>query len=288
MQLKNIAKEISTSSIVGVGESTHGTHEFFITKSELFIELVKNHGFNTLLFEDRPKECSDISSYIKTGEGDLKNLMRKLYPVWNVKELSELIEWLRDNYTDYPVEFIGFDIDQSKDNINKRDELMAKNITKFKSKNPKMKAMVWAHNTHIKVSSEVKEFQPMGMFLRKELGKDYLAIAQFFGIGEFSATNIDKSQPDSKDRRLKKVSIKNIPVNLLEAELNRFGSKFYYLSKEKFDEKFQKVYPVRSIGWGLVVSQIDEYVENCNPIREFDGLIYHPISHTSTSLLDTI
>lgn len=40
------------STLIGLGESSHGTHEFFINKFEIFKQLVTKHGFNTMLFED--------------------------------------------------------------------------------------------------------------------------------------------------------------------------------------------------------------------------------------------
>lgn len=48
-QIDSITKK---SRLVGLGESSHGTHEFFYNKFEIFKQLVKKHGFNTMLFED--------------------------------------------------------------------------------------------------------------------------------------------------------------------------------------------------------------------------------------------
>ena len=57
MEIAQAAEMLSKAKLVGLGESTHGTHEFFNFKSELFRQLVTDHGFNTLLFEDSQKAC---------------------------------------------------------------------------------------------------------------------------------------------------------------------------------------------------------------------------------------
>lgn len=43
-----IAAVLGGAKVVGLGESTHGTHEFFVAKSEIIKSLVCEHGFNTL------------------------------------------------------------------------------------------------------------------------------------------------------------------------------------------------------------------------------------------------
>lgn len=282
MRLENVIRKVSSASVVGIGESTHGTHEFFNTKTSIFTELVTNHGFNTFMLEDRHEQCQDINEYIKTGNGNLKELMRNLYSVWRVEELAELIGWMRDNYSIYQVDFVGFDIDQDKENTEIRDELMAKKIIGYIEQSPDAKIMIWGHNTHIKTSSEINRFRPMGMFLRKMLSKDYCAIAQFFGTGIFSAAIINKSDPNSRDRTLKQVRVTGIPSRLLEKKLNNLENEPYFLEKEKFKpgglsgQNF-----IRSIGWGLIPDRLDEYIEKCNIEKEFDGLIYFPVTTRS-------
>lgn len=278
MDFKQISDEFAQAKIIGVGESTHGTHEFFIAKSELFKRLVKENGLNALLFEDGIKQCSAINEYISSGKGNLKELVLRFYPVWRNQEVIQLLQWMRDNFSQYPVNFVGFDTDQSIIDASKRDEYMAQNITTYVNENPNQKILIWAHNSHIKVSSEVEKFHTMGMFLKQEFGNNYCAIAQFFGIGEFSAAHIDENHPESIDRTLKPVHISNIPEKLLENRLNKLSKHAYFLSKNEFNNKglLRDSASVRSIGWGVVPSRIDEYVENCNLEQEFDGLIFYP------------
>ena len=137
-----LANIVAHARFVGVGESTHGTHEFFEFKASLFKELVLHHRFNTLLLEDSAYVCRDINKYIKYGVGDLPALMSRLYSVWRIEELQELLEWLHKNSSNYLLEFIGFDIKQTSGNLSVRDELMAANILRLAKKNSSMKALV--------------------------------------------------------------------------------------------------------------------------------------------------
>ncbi len=68
-----VAKLAASHQLVGVGESTHGTHEFFDFKSQLFKKLTE-HGFNVLLLEDSPGVCSQINDYIKSARGNIDSV----------------------------------------------------------------------------------------------------------------------------------------------------------------------------------------------------------------------
>lgn len=287
MDFQAIADKLSTARLVGIGESTHGTHEFFMSKVKLFKNLVEQHSFNTLMLEDGRNVCKNINAYIQTGEGNLSAIMSDLYSVWRVSELADLIHWLRENRTSYQVNFVGFDIAQSTNDASRRDELMARNISSYLDSNLNSHALIWAHNSHIKTSSEDKEFKPMGMFLRNKFGEKYVAIAQFFGLGQFNATHINVSSSDSKDITLQLVTVESIPADLLEHGLNKLNDKPFFLAREEFKSKnltIKTYAKVRSIGWGLVPRRLNEYVEGCNLVQEFDGLIYYPTAAASQPL----
>ena len=279
-----VAKLAASHQLVGVGESTHGTHEFFDFKSQLFKKLTE-HGFNVLLLEDSPGVCSQINDYIKSARGNIDQLMTGLYSVWRTKELKQLIVWLKDNYKQCPVELVGFDIFQSADNLKVRDELMAKNIFNYVKANPKSKVFIWAHNVHVKSVSH-KDGEPMGKFLRKWFGRDYFAIGQFFGVGSFSATIIDEKNPDWLNRKLSVVSVNSIPSDFLEHRLNEIDEKPYYLSNIGMAafKYLDKTYRARSLGWGLVPNQVDSIVERLNPVKDFDIITYFPSAMHSQPL----
>lgn len=273
-----IAKLAASSQIIGVGESTHGTHDFFEFKVKLFIELAKKHSFNTFMLEDSSAACQKLNRYIETGAGDLDKLMSSLYSVWRVDELKKLVQWLRDNHANYPIQFLGFDINQNAKNIERRDESMAKNIYDYAKENPKSKFFVWAHNAHIKYNGHTKDEKPMGMFLRCWFGRDYFAVGQFFGYGSFSATIIDEENSDWANRKLSPIEVKSIPDNFLEQKLHEIDNKPFYLSGIEMTafNYLNRVYPARSLGWGLVPKQLDSIVEKVNATKDFGIITYFP------------
>ena len=100
--------------VVGMGESTHGTHEFFDSRIELFKYLVTSHGFNTFFLEADYANCLPINAYIHGGEGDVNELVGgiDLWP-WITAEMATLVEWMRDynkSNPEKPLDFVGIDV----------------------------------------------------------------------------------------------------------------------------------------------------------------------------------
>lgn len=276
MDITRLTNDISSARLIAIGESTHGTHEFFKTRILIFKELITKHGFTAVMLEDRPELCQQIGQYIKGEPIDIHDVIEQLYPVWQVKELSDFIEWLKDNYVTYPTDVFGFDINQMKEDIEKRDQLMAKNVMQYLKAHPKAKGMIWAHNTHIKKSSTYEGFDSMGVFLEHSLHQHYVTVGQFFGIGSFNATHVKEGQPSS-DRTLRATRAPSIVPDSLESILDT-GS-VYILNKEHLLQKgVTAEYKVRSIGWGLDPEEVDDWLENSEPVKEFDWVIYHPLS----------
>jgi erythromycin esterase len=48
--LKQLNPYFKDVKVIGMGESTHGTHEFSTMRFRMFKFLVENHGFNTFFF----------------------------------------------------------------------------------------------------------------------------------------------------------------------------------------------------------------------------------------------
>lgn len=211
-----IAKRLGAASIVGMGESTHGTHEFFQTKTELFKELVLTQGFNTFFLESVDDRCAEVEAYIQTGEGDPEELVKKLFYVYRNEELLDLVIWLQEHHEQYPIRFIGIDerqyvndyaSDYGLDMVNLRDMRMAQVVRSHMIANTDAKAMIWAHDTHVAAYMNGPEDNPdiryitMGENLRNWVGSDYYAVGQLFGSGYFNAAhieetgNVDNSRP---------------------------------------------------------------------------------------------
>ena len=95
--LKQLDSYFEGVKVVGMGESTHGTHEFFTMRHRMFKFLVEHHGFNTFFLEADYVVCKPIDNYIKTGEGDPAKLIDAiaLWP-WITQEMLDLVEWMKE------------------------------------------------------------------------------------------------------------------------------------------------------------------------------------------------
>lgn len=283
MNIKEIANQFSNKHILGVGESTHGTHEFFMFKAEISIEMIVYHGFNTVMLEDRIGVCKALNEWIYKGTGDLDILLKKLYKVWQIKEIKDFIIWLKHNRNKYPVNFVGFDIVQTQKNINQREALMAKNISNYMHKHQDAKSIVWAHNYHVKYSSPYQGRQ-MGSYLREEFGREYSAVALFFGTGTLCATLMSDSTDYTADRTLDKILVKDLPNDFLEAKLPKNKNEFPTYLRASDVDVFSKKSKARSVGWGAVQKNINDYIDFHIISREFDGVVYYDTAEASRPL----
>ena len=113
--LAPLKKGLSGVSIFGAGEGTHGTHEFFTFKHRLFEFLVREMGYTVFAIEDGMYGAALINQYIRTGQGDPKAILQKeFHNVFQVKELLDLIEWMRSYNATHgnKLTFAGFDSQQ--------------------------------------------------------------------------------------------------------------------------------------------------------------------------------
>lgn len=104
---------VGDSKIIALGESTHGTSEFFALKHRLLQYAVEELGFRAFAIEDHLVVGQNINEYITTGAGTLREAMAGAFNVWSVQEVGALIEWMRAYNEAHPEDrltFIGFDI----------------------------------------------------------------------------------------------------------------------------------------------------------------------------------
>ncbi len=106
---------LSNSKIVGLGEATHGTKEFFQMKHRIFKYLVENHDFKVFAFECDMGESYYVNNYVLNGEGDIDDIMINImhFWTWRTKEVKDLLVWMKEYNTDKTDEdkiyFIGID-----------------------------------------------------------------------------------------------------------------------------------------------------------------------------------
>jgi erythromycin esterase len=94
--LQPLKSIVGNATIVGLGEATHGTHEFFALKSRVVEYLVQQMGFNTFALENGWATLLPMERYVATGEGNPSDLLRHdFYAAWQTKEFLDLYEAIR-------------------------------------------------------------------------------------------------------------------------------------------------------------------------------------------------
>lgn len=108
--------------IVGLGESTHGTREFFQLKHRLLEYLVTELGFTTLAMEASASAGPAVDAYVRGGVGDPAQVLTGLgFWTWRTEEVLDTIEWMRayndGRPADEQVRFAGIDPQRSGDSL---------------------------------------------------------------------------------------------------------------------------------------------------------------------------
>ncbi len=89
---------LADAKIVGLGEATHGTKEFFEMKHRIFRYMVEKFDFKAIGFEMDFAESIIFDDYIQGKRSDeLKILMRTsmIFWIWNTEEVRSLLEWMK-------------------------------------------------------------------------------------------------------------------------------------------------------------------------------------------------
>ena len=107
---------LADKSIIGLGEATHGTADFFNAKFRIFKYLVENHNFKILAIEADFGESLLINDAIQRGATDeIEDLMRTkmIFWTWRTEEVKNLLEWMseynKDKSDDDKLQYLGFD-----------------------------------------------------------------------------------------------------------------------------------------------------------------------------------
>ena len=113
--LTPLKQMIGNASLVGMGEGTHGTREFFQMKHRVFQYLVHQMGFTHFAIEATWPESNDMNTYVLTGKGNPNALLSNLYFwTWRTQEVLDLVKWMREWNVSAPasqrVQFVGFDM----------------------------------------------------------------------------------------------------------------------------------------------------------------------------------
>jgi erythromycin esterase len=119
--LRALGAMVGDAKVVGVGEATHGSHEFFDLKDRLFRYLVEKKGFTTFTLEMSWSAGLEIDDYLQHGDSnrDARQVVHDAMAdsPWDRAEFVTLVQWMRDyniQHPDHPVHFAGDDVSAPK------------------------------------------------------------------------------------------------------------------------------------------------------------------------------
>ncbi|MEW1635902.1 erythromycin esterase family protein [Streptomyces sp. NPDC093801] len=113
--LRALGAMVGGAQVVGLGEATHGSHEFFTMKHRVFQYLVEEHGFTTFALEMSWSAGLRIDEYLQGGSGDPQRIAQETLAgsPWERDEFVRLIGWMREHNRRHPdrrVHFMGDDL----------------------------------------------------------------------------------------------------------------------------------------------------------------------------------
>ena len=112
---------VGSATVVGLGDGTHGTHEFFDIKVRMIDFLVREMGFTSVALEGPFADFNRLNDYVLGGPGDPHTILlhREIgYWMWASEEIVDLANWMRAYNANRgerpPVQIFGFDVTDEK------------------------------------------------------------------------------------------------------------------------------------------------------------------------------
>lgn len=114
--LDAVGDAVGDADVVGLGEASHGTREFFQLKRRLFRYLVERRGLRLLGLEANFAAVLDVNEYVLSGAGTARDALSQdsIHGVYRTESMLALIEWCRSfnegRDRDDRIRFHGIDV----------------------------------------------------------------------------------------------------------------------------------------------------------------------------------
>ncbi|MFE2279670.1 erythromycin esterase family protein [Streptomyces sp. NPDC059454] len=107
-----LGRMVGDAGVVGLGEATHGSRDFFRMKHRVLRYLVEQKGFRTFSLELPWSSGVRVNEYVLYGKGDLDRIAREefqgSYRIWHNADYLNLIEWMRAHNRHHPTDPVRF------------------------------------------------------------------------------------------------------------------------------------------------------------------------------------
>ncbi len=99
--IDGLLDRIGDAQVVLLGEASHGTSEFYLTRQEITKALIEKKGFNFVCAEADWSDAEQINSYVRKQytEKDWMPFTRFPQWMWKNKEVLNFVEWLQEYNT---------------------------------------------------------------------------------------------------------------------------------------------------------------------------------------------
>ncbi len=258
--LDNLIDKTKDKKYVLLGESSHGTYEYYKWRAEITKRLINENNFSYIAIEGDWPYIYNVNLYVKQMESSLSSgkealLTSERWPewMWANKEFLELVEWLHEYNKELPMQdrvgLYGMDMQ----NLNKSINMTLKNLEHFDNE----------------LSQEIKyQYQCF-----KEFEIDLISYAESYFLNQLDCKN---------------------EINLaLEKLKNKYSSEEILNSKElfnikqnmlavKYGEKYARDMIIEGpYSWNTRVSYMERTVDNLSKLYgdESKGIIWAHNTH---------
>jgi erythromycin esterase len=107
-----LLRQLNTYSALGLGEATHGTHEFFVAKANLIQQLITAGRYDRIGLEAPYAEVEELNQFLLAHKGELGQLLKNLRQyTYETAEFADLIYALQlyNKQAKIKVLFYGYD-----------------------------------------------------------------------------------------------------------------------------------------------------------------------------------
>ncbi len=188
--------------------------------SNAFLSFGERFEFpKTINYNEFTKELAKVNKRLSVlqNKGSLKDANIWLQFVKSTKELA------KDYYNNTPAQIKKEDWKAF--NNNPRDAQMADNLLFYLNENPNKKVICWGASSHFANNfsstnnEELKQFIPMGSYIKQKLGNKLISIAHITASGTFGIFKTENNVPKS-------------PINSIEYVLNKKESFYQFVDLE--------------------------------------------------------
>ena len=170
---------IGSSSVVALGEVSHGSSEIFKMKNRIIQYLATNNSFDIFSIEANMPEAYKLNDYTIRGEGNPKKLIAGMYFwTWKTEEVLNMVEWMRTfNQPEQRITFTGFDMQffdgainelsnafESNEDVKKKIDDLKKKLNKIKRKSEQYYGLIHINDI------EQQELDTIITFLQNRIG----------------------------------------------------------------------------------------------------------------------